>query len=198
MPATAPANIKARCKQLYFSYHELPDIIEQTGVKNKCLQVWVYGKTKGDINSWSYERTQEQNRFLRESFEKNSKAAHSVVRLSFEMVQDALLSRASMKNKEGKRIPLNMNEAKDVTRIMTSIAKLMALSREEEEEELPLDPDHQNLQPASIEDLRAAIMLDPFVNNLIPMVRKKPDVVHAITDEELAKDGLKKETEDHG
>ena len=190
--------LKQVCKELFFRWRTSDEIIKETGVNKNTLGKWIYGNKKHDPEAWQMERATESQRFIRESIEVNSRQAHGVVRLGFKMVENALIARAKQTDKDGRTVPLNIKEARNVTEIITSVDKLMRLAEGEPTEILETRNEAGvPTRAITIVELREAFKKDPFMKAVIPtketIHESRGNEVHqesTITDDDLEGTGI--------
>lgn len=198
------SDIKRQCREMYFNFRPFDEIVHETGVKKLTLRSWICGKERDDPESWRILRSRELGHFVEDVTIRNTNTAHRIVRMGFQMVHESLAFRYNMKDKENKPIPLELREARYVAQIISSIQKLMCFGNrgpdvdEDEDNPLPppVSPDYLRTRPATLEELRAAVLKDPFVGQLIEGEtngderEEQPGSATGISDAELAEPGI--------
>lgn len=157
---------------MYFKFRTSEEIMRETGVKKKTLLNWIHSGPK----AWKIERDQDSKHFVRESIERNSKQAHTLVRIGFQLVQDSLVKRAQM------GVPLDIKEALMVTNLIVSVDKMMKLAAGEPTEITELKTDFIPNKPITVKELMSAISKDPFIK--IPGIKPEIEITQEVKDGE--------------
>lgn len=163
--------LKLQCRELYFKYRTVDEIVRETGVNKKTLTHWIYGRSKNDPKAWSVERAVEAQIFIRESGERNAKQAHGVVRLGFQIVQEAMVDIVKSKRK------VSIPEASMITNMITQVAKLMSLAEGAPTEIVKTISEGEAIEtksrPVTMATIFETMQRDPFMKNAIPILKER-------------------------
>lgn len=178
--------LKKRCKELFFQNYKLAEIIKDTGCNLHTLRHWAYDRTAKTI-SWQDQRRVESDFLRKDVADKNAEKVNSTLETGFSMIQYAIEQRATLRDaRNGKQIPLSLKEARVLTDILTSLDKFLKLSAGEATEitKLHVTDDLKKVKPAGVDDLRHAILNDPFISNNLASDQKAV-ILHKISNQEL-------------
>jgi hypothetical protein len=165
-----PAPVKAAARAAFFMYEPISEIAARHDLSEKAIHKWVYGrKDTPKEQTWLYQRAEKTRELAAEVYDDEAKR-HIVKlwRISMPALVKAVKYRAEMS------IPLTIDEAEAVTRILMSFDKLRRLdTKEENPGNLPEVP-----RPYTMQELQDALTRDKFFSVHVH-VHKEPQAAPA-------------------
>lgn len=134
-----------QARTLFFiHYLTVTEISRRLSIPRRTVDNWVKRE------KWRETRQKELAEYTQDVRDQNLEAIHELFRLGLPMIKGALIHRA-----EGE--PLSMREASDLSQVLLSFDKLMRLETGQATERV------EALAPITIEDLKAALEKDAFI-----------------------------------
>jgi hypothetical protein len=162
-----PRDIKAWCKELYFTFYAPEEIVKETKISLRSLYNWIYGR--GENEGWRTERLQYTRQVIKDIGDRNAVQAHDVVRMGFTLLRRALKHRLDQVDKDGHAVAPTIREASTISSIVTDVTGLLRLAAG-----VPIQPYDEpsdgkageGTRPAlpdmSLEEIQSVIRNDPF------------------------------------
>jgi hypothetical protein len=160
---------KQLCKELYYKYRTLDEIVSETGINKLTLRCWVHGRTKNDRTSWRNERDDERSKVLKENFARRNFKIESITDLSIDFIKFSLDTRLNSRDRAGKKIPFSFKESKAAMDIALGLDKLKRLEEGSPTDILGIKASVEvtHVRACTAIELRNAILKDPFMSGLI-------------------------------
>lgn len=175
---------KQRCKELYFEYQSVDEIIEATGVNLNTLRTWVHGRAKTDPDGWKFQRERQRNEILQDQFGSKLIKIEKVIQMTADFVAFSLKERISKKGLNGRPIPFSYREAKAASEIALNMKKLGNLEEGLPTEILGINATISDAPSRSctVIELREVIKKDPFMLGLLPKEESKDEPKNTVSE----------------
>lgn len=136
----------AKAKELYFQYHAVTKISEETGIKRSTIQYHVNQR-------WKQERQVAKQDLLSALLEGKEQSLTKITDYSIRAIERALRDVATRDENP------SINEARNIVTILEKIDNIA--TREKENEQKNKEEDSQE-KPTSLEEIKQKIANDPF------------------------------------
>lgn len=141
-----------QARMLFFQYQDASTIAKKLDIPYERLKNWIYRGTGYDKKSWNAERAEQTKDILSTVKERNRVVISNIFKIGLPLIEKAVKDRANQEH------PLTISEAKLLTDILMSFDKIERL-----EENKPTEI-FDNQKNVSLEELRRAVLSDPFID----------------------------------
>lgn len=152
--------LKARAKELYFSYHSHNEISQQLAIQSSQLSEW------RKVGGWDIEREHLERGLIEDSFGARRLSIARICKLSIDQLE------RSLKHISDRSQPASLAEAEKISIIVSNLDKILRLDMGKSTENVAVSAQVTH----TVEDIRAKLAQDPVLGAAIAAA-SKPKVV---------------------